>query len=136
MDEYKLYELQCLRGKISSIIGRFVVSLVLSFLLHNDSTNGIMIMYIMVSWYWIFVKLTGNWIIGIILGFVAFALCAERISNMSGQKSNVWAFILLFGLIIIDVINVIRYFVLKTIIIKDGISIRRLSKAEMKKYKK
>lgn len=136
MDEYKLYELQKLKGKISSIIGRFLVSLILSFLLHNDSPNGIMIMYIMVSWYWIFVKLTGNWIIGIVLGFVAFALCAERISNMSGQKSNIWAFILLFGLIIIDIINVIRYFVLKAHIIKEGISIRRLSRAEMKKYKK
>lgn len=136
MDEYKLYELQCLKGKISSIMGRVAVSIILSFLLHSNSPNEIMIMYILVSWYWFFVKFTRNWIIGIVLGFIAFFLCAERISNMSEQKSNIWAFIFLFGVIIIDIINIIHYIILRTTLIKNGIFIRKISRDEMKNYKK
>ena len=130
-----MYELQCLKGKIRSIIGRLLVSLVIASFLNNISIGGVLITYIMVSWYWIFVRITRNWIIGIILGFIAFLFCADRISNMSGQKSNIWAFVLLFGLIIIDFINIIRYFSIKAHIIKDGITIRKLSREEMRRYR-
>ncbi|MDE6730452.1 MAG: hypothetical protein K2J71_06725, partial [Oscillospiraceae bacterium] len=44
-------------------------------------------------------------------------------------------YILFLAVIIVDVINIIRYFILKLSLVKSGITIRKLSKAEMQSYK-
>lgn len=142
MDDYKLYELQCVKGKISSIILRIIVALGIIFLTDSSSHNIVstfLDVYIIVSWCWLFVGITGNWIIGIAAAWIIPILAYNKIIEKyqdNPKKVEFIVCILFFAVIIVDVINIIRYFVLKLSLVKSGITIRKLSKAEMKSYKK
>ncbi len=142
MDDYKLYEFQCVKGKISSIILRIIIALGIMFLTDSNSRNivsSFLVVYIIVSWCWLFVRITGNWIIGIIAACVIPILTYDKIIEKyqdNPQQAEFMTYILLLAVVIVDVINIIRYFVLKSSLIKNGITIHRLSKAEMKSYKK
>ena len=95
--------------------------------------------YIVVSWCWLFVGITGNWFIGIIAAWIIPILVYHKITEKyqdNPKKIEFIVCILFFAVIIVDVINIIRYFVLKLSLVKSGITIRKLSRAEMKSYKK
>ncbi len=142
MDDYELYELQCAKRKISSIFLRIIIALFAMFFISPNSRNivsSFFIAYILVSWCWFFVRITGNWIIGIVASWIvpilAYGKIIEKFQD-NPQKAELYAYILLLAVFIIDVINIIRYFVLKSNLIKNNIAIRRLSRDEMKNYKK
>ncbi len=135
MDEYKLYQLQVLGGKLTSIIGRCVAAFLLTAFMGGMNPLTFMVFYIWASWCWIFVKAMGNWIIGIVVAVAAVFLAMHYISKQPENIANILMFLLLFGIIILDIINIIRYIVLRVGIVRDGIKIRRLSRQEMKSYK-
>lgn len=133
MSEYKLYELQTLRGKLGSIIGRLIVAVLLSMALSGGGMGMILIDYILVSWCWFFVKLTRNWIIGIVVAIFALLYFGDKVQNM--ENGEFWAGVMLIGVFVIDLINLIRYISLRVSITKAGMNIRRLTREEMKNYR-
>lgn len=138
MDESKLYQLQVVGGKLSSIIGRGVATLLITTLLNGGvlmRVNEYLLWYVVISWCWIFIKATGNWIIGIIGTFVGCFLLYNYINSIQENVANILLFLLLWGIIIIDAINIVRYIALRMSIAKEGIKVRRLSKQEIKNYK-
>lgn len=135
MDEYRLYQLQVIRGKITSIIGRCIAAFLMGMFMDTGNPMMFVIYYILVSWCWIFIKATGNWLIGIVVAVVALFFAGDYISNQQETIANILSILLLCGIIILDIINVIRYIALRVSIARDGIAIRRLSRQEMKSYK-
>ena len=137
VDEYKLYQLWELKGKTKSIFGRLLVTFVIGFAMSNFSLMSLILIYIMISWCWTLVKVTGNWLIGIVSTFVCLFVIYYKVStlNISEEKAEILMAVLLLSVIIFDIINIIRYFSLKTSIIKNGMEIRKLSRAELKEYK-
>ncbi len=118
--EVDLGTLSSLESSIWSIGGRWIVSFLISFLL---SMGSVFIIYIWVSLAWFFIKLTHNYLIGIVVCVISMAALFDKISNMSGAVNLIATFALVFGCFIIDIINVIRYIRLKTKLKKMGITI-------------
>lgn len=118
--EVDLSTLSSLESSIWSIGGRWIVSFLISFLL---SMGSVFIIYIWVSLAWFFIKLTHNYLIGIVVCAISMAALFDKISNMSGAVNLIATFALVFGCFIIDIINVIRYIRLKTKLKKMGITI-------------
>lgn len=109
----KQSELQTLKGKMTGIIGRIVATLLLIAVFEKGDFSQFFITYLVVSYCWIFIKATGNFIIGII-AFLAFLLVGiEMIMEKIGDKAGVLAVILILGVFIIDLINIIKYIKLK-----------------------
>ncbi|MBR6580943.1 MAG: hypothetical protein IKK66_06555 [Ruminococcus sp.] len=128
MDAGNIYQLEILRGRITSIIGRGVAAVLLGLLMKATHPLIFMVFYILVSWVWIFVKATRNWIIGIVAAVVAIYVISGYISEQPETKGTILAIIFLFGLIIYDIINIIRYISLKGRMTKEEIEARRMSK--------
>lgn len=128
MDAENIYQLEILRGRITSIIGRGVAAVLLGLLMKATHPLIFMVFYILVSWVWIFVKATRNWIIGIVAAVVAIYVISGYISEQPETKGTILAIIFLFGLIIYDIINIIRYISLKGRMTKEEIEVRRMSK--------
>ncbi len=135
MDTYELYKLQLAKNKVTSILARVVIALGIAFI----SGNGLpafIAFYSLISWYWIFVRITGNWLLGAIFGLIAvFAVGAKIESTGSTIGMYIFIFVLIFGLAIIDIVNFIKYIVLKSNIQKNHIQIRKLSREEMRSYR-
>ena len=137
MDEYKLYQLWELKGKVKSIFGRILVTFIIGFATGNFSLISLILIYIIISWCWTLVKITGNWLIGIVSTFICLFVVYYKISTLdiNEQKAEIIMTVLLLAVIVFDIINIIRYFTLKTSVIKNGMEIRKLSRAELKEYK-
>ncbi|MDE5885442.1 MAG: hypothetical protein K2H29_10260 [Oscillospiraceae bacterium] len=104
----------------------------------SNIVSDFLIVYIGVSWCWLFVGITGNWFIGIVTALFIPILVYDKIKEKYQDNPKMGKFIiyiLFLAVIIVDVINIIRYFVLKLSLVKSGITIRKLSKAEMQSYK-
>lgn len=130
--EQKLFEREMLKRKIASIGARALVSILLS------SMDGNFLMwYIMVSWVWVFVRIFHNWLLGIIatVGGLIWAVTKYESLN-STSEVVVMEYILFFGLVTIDVINIIRFFALTHSIQKEGIELRKLSREKLREYTK
>ncbi len=132
--DYHLFQLVDLRNKVLSIFGRGIFAALLSI-------TGIdpMASYIIISYCWFFIKLTGNYIIGIIAAFIScIALIYyvdKYLSQLPQQVTEIIVLLMIFGIFIIDFVNVIRYLALKSKIAKAGLKIRKLSKEEMSMYR-
>ena len=134
--EYSLYQLQILGSKIIGIIGRIIATAIFVSILGHGDLMSCFICYIIVSYCWIFIKATGNYIIGIIAFAIFLYVVMANLIEKFGDKQDLIVAVFLFGIIIIDAINIIRYISLRMQVSSDGIKIRRLSKEEMKAYKK
>lgn len=125
MDELKIVKLAELRRKIAAIPAKLLVAVLLSFgvycrfdtqkFMENPGQNIFMlvVMYGIVSYFWLCVRATGNWIIGFIV-----ALGLIFIWSFYGQKMNeliqtLIACAILFGGLVMDILAIIRYFLLK-----------------------
>jgi len=108
-DVYAVNELNILRGKMAGIFGRIVVAVIITALLMRGSPTMFIPMYIIVSYSWIFIKATGNYIIGIVAFLVVMYGTISKISALSGNTQTILFAVLLFGVIVIDIINIIRY---------------------------
>lgn len=132
--ESSLFQLQVLKGKISGIIGRVIAAILLGTLLGNGSVLTFFLMYIIVSYCWIFIKATGNYIIGIVAFILVMYGVLEGVLEKAGDKQEIIAAALLLGVFVIDIANIIRFFALRVKITNAGMKIRRLSREEMKVY--
>ena len=134
--EYSLYQLQLLGSKIVGIIGRVIATAIfVSFMGHGDLLTCLL-WYIIVSYCWIFIKATGNYIIGIIAFIIFLFVILEDLMAKFGDKQELIVAAFLFGIVVIDAINIIRYIALRMKLASNKIKICRLSKEEMKAYKK
>lgn len=134
--ESALFQLQVLRGKISGIVGRVIAAILLGTLLGNGSLLTFLLMYIIVSYCWLFIKATGNYIIGIVAFILVMYGVIDGVLEKFGDKQELVAAGLLVGVFVIDIINIIRFFALRVKITNAGMKIRRLSREEMKVYYK
>lgn len=125
MDELKIVKLAELRRKIASIPAKLLVAVLLSFGLYcqfdtqkfmeNPAQNIFMlvVMYGIVSYFWLCVRATGNWIIGFIVAFgliFIWAFCGQKMSELI---QTLIACAILFGGLVMDILAIIRYFLLK-----------------------
>lgn len=124
--DYDLYQLGVLRGRIVSIFGRIIVSAVITGLLGGN----ILISYIWVSYCWFFIKLTRNYIIGIVACLICVYYFADKFSSLPQPWFTIWSLALIGSAFIIDLVNIIRYIALKRKIAKAGMAIRKLSREE------
>ena len=132
--DYDFYQLSELQSKIGSILGRGVFAALLSV-----TGVGVTASYLIISYCWFFIRLTRNYLIGLIaavLSFYALLNYADRLLKQLPEKiGNIVMFMMFFGIFIIDIVNIIRYLVLKGKIKKAGIAVRKLSKEEMRMYR-
>lgn len=125
MDELKIVKFAELRSRMSGI----PVKIILSFLIvagamcrfnfdrfKEDALEYVVaffMMYGILAYFWLFIKLTGNWIIGIIAAFVPFLIWQYNMEKLGELWNNVIGAVVCFGGPAIDFVTVIRYFVLK-----------------------
>lgn len=114
-----------LRSKLSAIPGKLIVTFLLTAgLLWNFSwdtfkenlmTNigSIIIMYGLVSYVWLCVKLTHNWIIGIIFAVILLLIVSFNAEKLGSVVSTVLVIALCFGGLLLDIFYIVRYFTLK-----------------------
>ena len=97
MDEYKLYQLWELKGKVKSIFGRILVTFIIGFATGNFSLISLILIYIIISWCWTLVKITGNWLIGIVSTFICLFVVYYKISTLdiNEQKAEIIMTVLL-----------------------------------------
>lgn len=125
MDELKIVKLAELRSKISGIPVKLLVTFLFMEGLYwkfslekfkEDIPQNIFIFFVMygiLSYFWLCVKLTGNWIIGII---VAIALIFAWVANedkLGGTVSMLIGMAICFGGSVLDILTIVRYFSLK-----------------------
>ena len=133
--DYSLYQLHTLSEKIAGIIVRIIVTaVVVTIFGHGDPVTCIL-MYITISYCWIFIKATGNYIIGIFVFFLFMFVTVDKVTEKFGDKQELIIAGLLIGVLLIDAINVIRFITLRIKITKAGFKIRRLTKEELRAFK-
>lgn len=133
--DYSLYQLHTLSYQIAGIIVRIIVTaLIVTFFTHGNLAMSVL-MYITVSYCWIFIKATGNYIIGIFVFFIFIFVAVDKITEKFGDKQELIITGLLVGVLVIDAINIIRFITLRIKVTKAGIKIRRLTKEELKAFK-
>lgn len=125
MNEIQMVKLAELRSKLSAIPGKLIVTFLLTAgLLWNFSwdtfkenlmTNigSIIIMYGLVSYVWLCVKLTHNWIIGIIFAVILLLIVSFNAEKLGNVVSTVLVLVLCFGGLLLDIFYIVRYFILK-----------------------
>ncbi len=125
MDELKIVKLAELRSRLSAI----PVKLVLTFLfvagvywhfdfsksLENIPTNLFLILvtYGIGSYFWFCVKLTRNWLVGIIVAIILIFVWQANLDKMGEAASTIIGMAICFGGPVIDLVTIIRYFLTK-----------------------
>lgn len=136
-DTQTMYKLQLLREKLAGIIGRVIATIIVITVFGDRSPVACITTYITVSYCWIFIKATGNFIIGI-GGFLICLLYAtdKFLEKFSDKNQELIMNALLIGVFVIDAINIIRYIAIRIKIANSNLKIRKLTREEMQQYKK
>ena len=136
-DAQTMYQLQLLREKIAGIIGRVIATIIVITVFGGRSPAACIATYITISYCWIFIKATGNFIVGI-GGFLICLLYAtdKFLEKFSGRNQELIVNALLVGVFVIDAINIIRYIAIRIRIANSNLKIYKLTREEMKQYKK
>ncbi len=125
MDELKIVKLAELRSKMGGIPVKLLVTFLFANLVFwNFSFEkfkeqpgynifGFIVLYGVLSYFWLCVKMTGNWIIGIVVAVVLILVMAGAMGNSSGVVQTVLACAVCFGGPVLDTLTVIRYFIIK-----------------------
>lgn len=125
MDELKIVKLAELRSKIGVIPAKLLVTfLLVNAILWNFSFEKFkedifqnifvfVIMYGIISYFWLCVKMTGNWIIGIVVAIVLVFVWTGSMEKMSGLVGTLIGCAICFGGPVMDVLTIIRYFAIK-----------------------
>ena len=108
-DVYAVNQLNILRGKLAGILGRIVVSALITILLVRDIPVMFIPIYLVVSYSWIFIKATRNYLIGIIAFIVVMYGTLSWIDELSRNTQTILLAVLILGVFVIDIINIIRY---------------------------
>ena len=109
-DVYAVTQLHELKGKLIGIVGRVIAAVLLTLLLGTGHIIAFLGFYIIVSYCWMFIKATRNYFIGIIAFIGTVFLVLTKIENsLPQQQQNILLAVLIFGVFVIDLINIIRY---------------------------
>lgn len=132
MDEIAIVKLAELRSKIGAIPGKLLVTILIMEVLYwhfswDTFTENIagsigitVIMYGLISYFWLCVKLTHNWIIGIVFAVILFFIFMTNIDKMGDTASAIITIAVCFGGPLLDVFYIIRYFGLKRKLIRGA----------------
>ncbi|MBO4877691.1 MAG: hypothetical protein J5501_06785 [Ruminococcus sp.] len=113
-DKYTINQINIYRGKVIGIFGRAVVAAGISWFLGlRENPLVFLPMYILVSYCWVFIKATRNYIIGILAFVVLFFAVDAFADKLQGNIKTLVLAAFLFGIIIIDIISISRYIMLK-----------------------
>lgn len=125
MDELKIVKLAELRSKMGGIPVKLLVTFIFANLvLWNFSFEKFkeqpgynifyfIIFYGMLSYFWLCVKMTGNWIIGIVVAIVLVFVMVGSMGSSSGVVQTVFVCAVCFGGPVLDILTVVRYFIIK-----------------------
>ena len=125
MDELKIVKLAELRSKIGGIPVKLLVTFLVaggmywkfSFEEFSQKTAQNIFMFVVtygiISYFWLCVKMTRNWIIGIIVAIVLIFVCVGSTELMSGVVGTLIVCAICFGGPVMDILAVIRYFMMK-----------------------
>lgn len=140
---YKLYKLQCQKSNITSIFIRVLIAFAIIFFSNsatdtNKPIGSFIMYYVMISWFWIFVRITGNWILGFFTAWLVPIFIISKVYDKfkdNPKTVEMIVAVLFLAVIVIDVISLGKYFILRASILKDGFKIRKLSREEMRSYR-
>lgn len=130
MDEIAIVKLAELRSKLGAIPGKLLVTILImeglywhfswdAFTENIAGSIGItVIMYGLISYFWLCVKLTHNWIIGIVFAIILFFIFMTNIDKLGDTANAVIVIAVCFGGPVLDVFYILRYFGLKRKLIK------------------
>jgi len=130
MDEIAIVKLAGLRSKIGAIPGKLLITILFmegmywhfswdTFTENIAASIGItVIMYGFISYFWLCIKLTHNWIIGIIFAIILLFIFMANIDKFSDTANTVIMLVFCFGGPVLDVFYVLRYFALKRRLLK------------------
>lgn len=125
MDELKIVKLAELRSKMSGIPVKLVVTFLFMAGLYwkfsmekfkEDIPGNIFVFFVMygiISYFWLCVKLTGNWIIGIIVAIALIFAWTANTEKLGDTVNTLIGCALCFGGPVLDILTVVRYFSLK-----------------------
>lgn len=125
MDELKFVKLAELRSRMAGI----PVKLLLSFLIvagamcrfHMDTFKEDILKYVVaffviygvLSYIWLFIKMTGNWLIGIIVAVALIFIWQYNVEKMDEVWNTLIGAVVCFGGPVLDFFTIVRYFFLK-----------------------
>lgn len=126
MDELKLLKLAELRSKMGGIPVKLLVTFIfVNLVFWNFSFEKFkeapgyniftfIILYGILSYFWLCVKLTRNWIIGIVVAIaLVLVMVGSSMNNSGGVFQLVFSCAICFGGPVLDILTVVRYFIIK-----------------------
>lgn len=125
MDELKIVKLAELRSKIGGIPVKLLVTFLLaggmywSFSFEKFKENpgvnifAFVVTYGIISYFWLCVKMTRNWIVGIVVAVVLIFVWVGSMEKLSGFTQALIGCAICFGGPVLDLLTVIRYFIIK-----------------------
>ena len=125
MDELKIVKLAELRSRMGGIPGKLLFAFLIvagamcQFSLDRFKENilesivAFFMIYGVLSYFWLFIKMTGNYLIGIIFGVVLIGVWQYNTEKMAEVWNTLIGAVICFGGPVLDVFTVIRYFILK-----------------------
>lgn len=125
MDELKIVRLSEMRSRMSGIPVKMIVTflfaagMVWQFSMDKfkedipQSIFTLFVVYGILSYVWFCIKLTRNWIIGIIIAIVFIFLYSTNLDKLGGVWGTLIGMAICFGGPMLDILTIIRYFFLK-----------------------
>lgn len=125
MDELKIVKLAELRSRMAGIPGKLIVTFLMvagamcQFNFDKFKENvlenilAFFVVYGVISYFWLFIKMTGNWIIGIIFAGVLFFVWQYNMEKLGDVWNTVIGAVVCFGGPVLDLFTIFRYFSLK-----------------------
>lgn len=125
MDELKIVKLAELRSRMAGI----PVKLLIAFLIvagvmcrfHMDTFKEDILKYVVaffaiygvLSYFWLLIKMTGNWLIGIIVAVALIFIWQYNVEKMDEVWNTLIGAVICFGGPVLDFFTIVRYFFLK-----------------------
>ncbi len=125
MDELKIVKLAELRSKIGGIPVKLLVTFLIAGGVYwgfsfekfkeNPGVNifAFVVTYGIISYFWLCVKMTRNWIVGIVVAVVLIFVWVGSMEKLSGFTQALIGGAICFGGPVLDLLTVIRYFIIK-----------------------
>lgn len=125
MDELKIVKLAELRSKIGGIPAKLLVTFLIaggmywgfSFEKFKEKPAvdifAFIVTYGIISYFWLCVKMTRNWIVGIVVAIVLIFVWVAGMEKLSGFTQTLIGCAICFGGPVLDLLTVIRYFIIK-----------------------
>lgn len=125
MDELTIVKLATLRSKLAAIPGKLLVAFLLFFAAYcnfnldkfkeNPVTSAftMIVLYGVVSYFWLCVRATGNWLIGIIAAVLLIFLWTYFMDRLPPVAQTLIGVAICFGGVVMDLLHIFNYFRIK-----------------------